>query len=335
MLESIILDWSALEMGRPWLLALLPLPLLVWWFMPAHEESRTALRAPFYANLQAISDSSPGSGRFVRDRSVSRLVVLWIGWVLLVLAMVSPRLISEPELVVKEGRDFMVAVDLSGSMQTRDFLSTDQERTSRLEAVRSVFEQFLSRRQGDRVGLIVFGDEAYLDAPLTTDLAGVQAALAETEVGLAGQETSIGNAIGLSLQLFQADSVESRVLLLITDGVDSGSELTPVRAARAAARDSVVIYTIGVGQAGIRGSDLDESTLTEVSSITDGQYFNASDSGSLIRISNELDVLEPVEFEQASSRSPTLLFYWPLGTFLVLVIVQQLFFASRALRKDT
>lgn len=326
---------AALEFGQPWLFALLPLPLIIVWLVPPYRETRTALRAPFFKTIQTLTGSEGHPGAVIRARSLMRRIALWLVWALLVTALSSPRLVGEPEMIVKEGRDFLVAVDLSGSMQTNDFVNSDGDRITRLEAVRSVFVQFLSRREGDRVGLIVFGSEAYLDAPLTTDLDGITAALRETEIGLAGQETAIGNAIGLSLQLFEADSVESRVLLLITDGVDSGSELTPSQAARAAVRDSITIYTIGVGQAGIGGADLDEDALRDIANLTGGEYFNGNDNDALVRITQQLDELEPVEFEEASNPPVALLYHWPLGLLIIIVLVQQFVFSVGSKRVQT
>ena len=326
---------AALEFGQPWLFALLPLPLIIVWLVPPYRETRTALRAPFFKTIQTLTGSEGHPGAVIRARSLLRRIALWLVWALLVTALSSPRLVGEPEMIVKEGRDFLVAVDLSGSMQTNDFVNSDGDRITRLEAVRSVFVQFLSRREGDRVGLIVFGSEAYLDAPLTTDLDGITAALRETEIGLAGQETAIGNAIGLSLQLFEADSVESRVLLLITDGVDSGSELTPSQAARAAVRDSITIYTIGVGQAGIGGADLDEDALRDIANLTGGEYFNGNDNDALVRITQQLDELEPVEFEEASNPPVELLYHWPLGLLIIIVLVQQFVFSVGSKRVQT
>ena len=174
------------------------------------------------------------------------------------------------------------------------------------------------------MGLIFFGSSAYIQAPFTPDLVTVQQLLEEADVGMAGQMTHIGKAITKGMELFDRDTIESKVMLLLTDGVDAGTDILPLDAADMAKQDSVIIYTIGIGDPGGRGGDLDEGTLTEIAEMTGGQYFLAQDEQRLRQIYTELDQLEPIEFEEKQNRPVTFLYYYPLGAVLVLLIISML-----------
>ena len=198
------------------------------------------------------------------------------------------------------------------SMETRDWENNQGLQTSRWEAVKEVMEEFIDRRQGDRMGLILFGTQAYLQTPFTDDLQVVQALLESSEVGMAGAKTAIGNSIGKSVELFEQDSIQKKVMVLVTDGADSGSELKPIQAARMAAVDSITIYTIGIGSTRQQTYELDEYTLKEIATASGGQYFRASDRLRLEEIYAELDRLEPIEYENEDFIPKRLLFYYPL-----------------------
>ena len=311
------------EFGWPWALALLPLPLLVWWLIPPLRQRRTALAVPFFEQLVALTGEKPGPGAVVASRTIWQHGVRLLGWVLLVGALASPQFVGEPSLVVKSARNVMVAVDISPSMDTRDFRDPDGRPMSRYDAVNEVLDTFISRREGDRMGLIVFGAQAFLQAPFTPDLETVRSLLAETSVGMAGQRTALGNAIGLSIELFQTDSTDTRVLILLTDGVDSGSDIPPIQAARTAALDRIIIYTIGMGDPNARFADLDERMLQSIAAETGGRYFRAIDRDALEEVYQAIDDLQPIEYEEASYRPVTLLYFWPLGVLLVLTLFQQ------------
>lgn len=311
------------EFGYPWAFALLPLPLLVWWLLPPLRQERTALVVPFFERLVQLSGEKPGPGSVVSERTLMQHLVRLLSWVFLVVALASPQFVGEPSLVVKSSRDLMLAVDISGSMSTRDFVTEEGERMTRLEAVNDVLDAFISRREGDRMGLIVFGDQAFLQAPFTPDLETVRGMLAQAEVGMAGQRTAIGNAIGLSVELFQTDSSDTRVLVLLTDGVDSGSQIPPIQAARAAALDSIIVYTIGIGDPTARSADLDERSLQDIAAETGGRYFLAIDREALEEVYNVLDELEPIEYEEESYRPVTLLYFWPLAGVFILTLLYQ------------
>ncbi len=307
------------EIAYPWVFALIPLPLLVVWLLPPLKHRKTALVAPFFERSLTLSGKKATKGVKVSRRGIFRWTLLGITWLLLLAAASSPQLVGEPELKVKNSRSFLIAADLSFSMATKDWV-IDGQRSTRWEAVKEVMKDFIERREGDRMGLVFFGTNAYLQAPFTPDLEMVQTLLEDADVGMAGQQTSIGKAIGKSMELFQRDTIEHKVMLLLTDGVDAGNDVLPLDAASLAKEDSVIIYTIGIGDPNARGSDLDEKTLTEIAELTGGQYFRAIDADRLEQIYAELDQLEPIEYEEETYKPTTLLYFYPLGLMLLLTL---------------
>jgi Ca-activated chloride channel family protein len=223
-----------------------------------------------------------------------------------------------------------LAVDLSGSMQEQDFVLKG-ERVDRLTAIKAVAGNFIERRVGDRIGLILFGEQAYLQAPLTFDRKTVKTLLDESAIGLAGRSTAIGDAIGLAVKRLRKRSEKDRVLILLTDGANTAGVVDPVQAAQLAAHEGLKIYTIGVGADemmvqdmlfGLRkinpSSDLDEKTLKTIASLTGGEYFRARDTRALEKIYSELDKLEPVQSDARQFRPRTALYYWPLAASLLI-----------------
>jgi Ca-activated chloride channel family protein len=194
----------------------------------------------------------------------------------------------------------------------------DDKRVSRWEAVKDIMKDFVVRRKSDRLGLVFFASNAYVQAPFTNDLETVQTMLDEADVGMAGQATNIGKAIVKGMDMFERDTIPNKVMLLLTDGVDSGQEILPLDAANLAKKDSTVIYTIGIGTPGSSGSDLDERTLEEIAEMTEGSYFRAADADALEKVYAELDALEPIEYEEESYVPRTLLYYYPLAAALAL-----------------
>jgi len=317
------LEGIVFEFGYSWVFWLAPLPLLVIFLVPAVKQRRDALVAPFFQKMVEITGQKPGKGVSIAKRQFLQFLILILIWILILGALASPQIVGEPEKQIKTARSMMVAVDISGSMETRDW-TIDGERVSRWDAVRSIMENFIERREGDRMGLIFFGSQAYLQVPFTRDLQLVNNMLQEVEVGMAGQRTAIGNAIGRSIRLFEADSTEKKVLILLTDGVDSGSEINPVQAATTAAADSIIIYTIGMGDPNSNLFEIDEKSLKEIASVSGGEYFLAIDSEALDKVYETIDELEPIEFEDESYRPVKLLYYWPLAGALILAVLHQL-----------
>ncbi len=314
-----------IEFQLPWVFLLLPLPWLAWRFLrPAPEGGDGALRVPFYAALRALPSSGRGASR--RSRAVAALKVL--AWVLLVTAAAQPTWMGDPRATRTEGRDLMLALDLSGSMARDDFTYRGRP-VDRFAVVRAVAQDFVARREGDRVGLVLFGTRAYLQAPLTFDRETVIELLGESEVGLAGEETAIGDAIALAVKHLRRRPADERVLVLLSDGASNAGVHDPLDAAEVAAREGVRIYTIGVGAgpstlrtplgALLTGDDLDEKTLASIAKTTGGAYFRARDTQGLVDVYRQIDQLEATEGDAALVRPSRALFIWPLGLAMALV----------------
>lgn len=302
-----------------WLLLLTPLPLLVYRLAPAaNREFDSALQVPFIDQLESVADQQ--SGLLVNPDRLP-WVLMFLCWVFVLLAASRPQWVGDPIPQTLEGRDLMLAIDLSESMLERDFVVSGQ-RVDRLTATKAVASDFLDRREGDRLGLILFGDEVYVQAPLTHDRATVKQLLSEAQIGLAGKATAVGDAIGLAVKRFKEMENPQRVLILLTDGTNTAGELSPLKAAEIAAEEEVRIYTVGIGRessGGLMGSffsrssELDEKTLTKIAQLTGGQYFRARDIDELSSIYTLLDELEQIEQDDDFYRPIVPLFQWPLG----------------------
>ncbi len=317
-----------IEILLPWVFGLVLLPLLFWWLLPpAQRAASSALRVPFYAELAELQGQR--SSTDVRQRT-GLLGLAGLIYVLLLLAAARPQWLGEPIALPVSGRDLMLAVDLSGSMEQAD-LQVNGRAVDRLSVVKAVLGEFIQRREGDRLGLILFGEQAYLQTPLTFDRETVKTLLQESVIGLAGQQTAIGDAIGLAVKRLRERPEDHRVLILLTDGSNNAGALAPDKAAELAAQAKVKIYTVGVGATQMRvagffgqtqvvnpSRDLDAKTLQWVADKTGGRYFRARDTQELERIYQLLDDLEPVEVDQQVFRPTTPLYPYPLGAALLL-----------------
>ncbi|MEK6749625.1 MAG: VWA domain-containing protein [Pseudomonadota bacterium] len=310
----------------PWLWLVLPLPYLVWRWAPPLSAPTGVLHAPIFARVQALM----AGGAKGAARPTWALAIAALAWAALVCAAARPEWLGETVSLNVSGRDVMLAIDLSGSMARPDF-SLQGEPANRLDVIKAVAGDFIERRTGDRVGLILFGRRAYLHVPLTFDRRTVRTLLDEAEIGLAGQETAIGDALGLATKHLRERPQQSRVLVLMTDGAQTAGELPPLEAAKLAADSGLRVYTIGVGAdsmqvgGGIFGptvvnpsADLDEDTLQQIADLTQARYFRAKDTRGMKKIYVELDNLEPVVSDQVQMRPVHALFYWPLAFSLVL-----------------
>jgi len=303
----------------PWVFILLPLPWLIYKFYPpALAAEEAALWVPSLSPFADVQHQrSRRKGRW-------QLPLALCCWLLLVGATARPQWLGEPIELPVSGRDLLLAVDLSGSMQTRDF-HLHGEDVDRLTALKAVAGQFIQQRVGDRLGLILFGDQPYVQAPLTFDRRTVEQFLAEAAIGLAGEKTAIGDAIGLAVKRLKGGDGKDEVLILLTDGANTAGHLSPLKAADLAAAEGLKIYTIGLGADTMKvdgfffsrtvnpSADLDEKTLTAIAQRTGGRYFRARNTDQLAEIYAELDRLEPVERDHDVYRPITELSPWPLG----------------------
>ncbi|MCM5664112.1 VWA domain-containing protein [Galbibacter mesophilus] len=307
------------EIAYPWVFFLIPLPFLVYFLWPALRIKSASLFYPVFNNAVEYTRQKPKKSALIKRRNLLVWIGLLLCWILLLAALSSPQLVGEPEMKVKTSRNFLVNADISFSMAQRDWV-IDGKKARRWDAVKDVMHDFIEKRQGDRMGLIFFASSAYIQAPFTPDLEVVDQMLEEADVGMAGQLTYIGKAITKGVEMFQRDTIETKVMLLLTDGVDAGIDILPMDAADVAKRDSVRIYTIGIGDPSKAGVDLDERTLKEIAEATGGKYFNAKDKKMLEEIYAELDTLEPIEYEEEQNKPLTLLYYYPLGAALAVLI---------------
>jgi Ca-activated chloride channel family protein len=303
-----------ISLGAPWALLLLPLPLLVLWLAPPHRERVPALRFPFFRRIVDTAGAEPGPGAVVLSRTRLQMAAALGAWVLTVLALAQPERVGEPVEITKAARDVVLAIDISGSMDARDFATPGNEPKQRLAGVRDVVGAFVEGREGDRMALIVFGTKAYVQAPLTEDLGTIVDLLDRTEVGMAGPHTALGDAIGLAIRTFEASDIEQRLLILLSDGADTASRMSPVNAAAIAKGQGVEIFTIGVGDPEASGEDrVDLATLRDVAARTGGEFFFADDEAALREVYSRIDELAPREVETLSYRPRRSLAWIPLA----------------------
>ena len=319
------------ELELPWVLLLLPAPLLVWLLLPAHRERQESVRIPFFEDAAAATGRAPSSGAVVLRLDWLQRILAPLAWALVVLAVARPVWVEDPIEKVQAARDLMLAVDLSQSMEARDFQDPAGNRMDRLEAVKLVLDDFISRRESDRIGLIVFGGQAFLQAPFTLDHEVSRQMLAETRIGMAGPQTVIGDAIGLSLKAFEASEIPEKVLVLLTDGNDTGSKIPPPTAADLAAKEDITIYTVAIGDPETEGEErVDLQALQDIAAATGGRAFQGEDREGLEAIYRELDALEPVEVETLSYRPRRPLYFWPLGVAVLVIFAYHLLMGLRA-----
>jgi Ca-activated chloride channel family protein len=322
-----------IELVHPWALALLALPLLMR-LLPAYKESRDSIRVPFFDKLVELSEQRPETGAMVLRRDRAQQFLVGFMWLCLVLAAAKPEWVGPPVEQRKSGRDLMIAVDLSGSMQATDFTLPDGSRANRLEAVKYVLARLAAQRASDRLGLIVFGNAPYLQSPFTDDHQVWAQLLGETDIGMAGQSTAFGDAIGLAIKLFRDSDSDNRVLIILTDGNDTGSMVPPVDAARVAASHGIRIYTIAMGDPATVGEEaLDTATLQRVSELTGGRYFQALDQQALARAYEAIGELEPELYETISFRPRQSLHWVPVGAALGLYLCYHGFGAWQTWRR--
>ncbi|MEE4192185.1 MAG: VWA domain-containing protein [Halieaceae bacterium] len=306
-----------IELAHPLWLLLLPLPLLLR-RLPAFKHRRDSVKVPFFQRLVDLSEEAPQTGAVVLVKTTLQKILLVFTWLCLVLAAAKPEWVGEPVEQSRSARDLMVAVDLSGSMQATDFATPEGEQINRLEAVKRVLTELAAERGGDRLGLIVFGSAPYLQAPFTEDHETWRTLLLETEIGMAGQSTVFGDAIGLAIHLFAKSDTENRVLMILTDGNDTGSKVPPVEAAKVARSRDIRIHTVAMGDpTSVGEEELDVETLKRVAELTGGAYFQAMDREQLQRAYAAIAALEPEEYESISFRPRHSLHHIPVALVML------------------
>lgn len=318
-----------LEFEWMWVFFLLPLPLLALLLPSKKQGQEAALRVPSLTSGIEAKSQRKGTKKL-------SVLLATLAWVALILATARPQWLGEPVSIPAEGRDLMIAVDLSGSMKIDD-MQVNGRQVDRLKMIKFVLSDFIKRRVGDRLGLILFADTAYLQAPLTYDRETVEQLLNESLIGLVGEQTAIGDAIGLAIKRFEARKESNKVLVLLTDGQNTAGNITPEQANELAINNDVTVYTIGVGADkmlvqsffGNRqvnpSQDLDEGMLTDIATSTGGRYFRARDAESLKQIYATLDKLEPIARESKQMRPLQALYFYPLSLALLITVLMGLF----------
>jgi Ca-activated chloride channel family protein len=330
-----------LNLAWPWALVLVLLPLILKWRKPGAQ----SVDAPVLPVGHWLSDL-PGVSRRGNAVPLWQQLLLFLMWTLLVVALARPQHVGEQVQMPVSGRDLMLVVDISPSMDEQDMVLQGRS-INRLQVVKRVLDDFISRRQGDRLGLILFGTEPYVQAPLTFDLETVRTLMREAGLGMAGRATAIGDAVGLATKRLRNRPQDQRVVVLLTDGANTAGEITPDKATEIAAAASIRLYTIGIGaesmvQRGLLGSrrvnpsrDLDENLLTRMAQQTGGEYFRARSLPELELIYESIDRLEPIELEGKFYRPVTELYVWPAGLAVILWLALFLVRHGRELVAET
>lgn len=315
----------------PWLLVLFPLPWLVLRLLPARRTVNTALRVPFGERIRKATAGGGTVQRIARGKGAFFFnLVLWL---FLLLALARPQWLEPAVTREIPTRDLLLLVDLSTSMSQEDFVNGAGEKVDRLSAVKEVLGDFLTRRQGDRVGLVVFGEAPFLQAPFTTDLNLSRQLLDESAIGMAGPRTAFGDAIGLGINLFSESDAPAKTIIALTDGNDTSSQVPPMEAARIARQHEIRIHTVAIGDPTTVGEEkLDEETLRNVAETAGGSYFYGADRNELAEIYQELDKIETRQVDTISHRPRRDMYYWPLLFLVVFSLGEKLLVVLRQSR---
>lgn len=304
-----------------WMLFALPLPLIIYFFAPAHQ-SRTAITLP----------TLPEQGAVPKTQNLILKILAVLIWISLVIAAARPVWYGEPIEFQPKHRDMMLVVDLSGSMAQED-MKTQDGYIDRLSAVKQVLNHFITERKGDRLGLVLFADHAYLQTPLTLDRKTVQQQLNRAQLNMIGTQTAIGEGIGIATKTFIKSEAKQRVMILLSDGGNTAGVIEPLEAAKIAKENNTIIYTVGIGAGEVKvkgffgtqtvntSQDLDEKTLTEIANMTGGQYFRARDKDQLDKIYQTINKLQPVANATQTWRPQSEWFTYPLALALILSFV--------------
>ncbi|WP_094752216.1 VWA domain-containing protein [Psychromonas sp. CD1] len=323
------------EFTHLWLFFILPLPLLARYFLKETVNQHTEIWIPLaFSRKQSLSP---------KKQNTLSAILLLLAWTLVVVALAKPVWYGEPIQIQQKSRDMILSLDLSGSMNEVD-MRLEGESVTRLNLVKALLKTFVATRQGDRLGLILFADHAYLQTPLTFDLKTIEQRIEESQIGLVGIRTAIGESIGIAIKRFVKNKNKQRVLILLTDGTNTAGSIKPLQAAQQAAKNHITIYTIGIGADsmlkqsffGVQrinpSADLDEKTLNEIAKLTGGKYFRAKDQKQLQEIYNIINKLEPIDSEKLIFRPSQDVFYYPLAGALLLLILYALYIQLQGYR---
>jgi len=320
-----------LAFDLPWAFAALPLPLLLWWLLPPYRERTSAVRVPFFEQAAEAARLQPMKGAVVQRSNWAQKILGPLAWVLIVAAMARPQWIEPPIERVQSSRDLMLAIDLSQSMDARDFIDPSGKRVDRLTAVKLVVNDFIDRRQGDRIGLIVFGQAAFPQAPLTLDHEVVKLLLDETRIGMAGPQTALGDAIGVAIKMTESSTAPEKVLVLLTDGNDTASRVPPEHAAEIAADHHIVVHTIGIGDPNASGEQkVDLQALKHIAAATGGRSFRGENRQGLEQIYSTIDRITPEKVKRQIYRPKHELFWMPIAAGALLLLAYHLVMLLRA-----
>ena len=320
------------QLDYPWLFLLLPLPLLGWRFLPPYKETRQALRTPFFGAMSQALGIAPQQSGVRQNRW--QLALNLLVWVLLLIALARPVWVEPPLQQSKPARDLLLAIDISQSMEARDYQGRDGRPVDRLSAVKQVVQDFIDKRPNDRLGLILFGDGAFAQAPLTLDHGSLKLLLDQAGIGMAGPSTAIGDAIGLGIKMLDKSEQPDKTLILLTDGNDTRSTIPPDQAAALAAEKKVRVHAIAIGDPQTSGENrVDTQVLDKIARITGGRSFLAGDSSALAEVYRTLDQITPHEVRYLSFQPKRELFFWPLGLALSLLLAYHGLAALRSLRR--
>ncbi|QQX81631.1 VWA domain-containing protein [Shewanella sp. KX20019] len=311
----------SISLDYPWMLTLIVLPAFVFRIFPAYLQPTASIYVPFFARLVAATGQAPTSGSQVKQRKRIQAIALVLSWLAIIICLARPVLLGEPIVTQKTGRDLMIAVDLSQSMEQQDYQLQEKGKVSRLVALKFLLNTFSKQRSGDRLGLIVFGSGAYLQVPFTEDTLLWQTLLDQMDTQMAGPATAIGDAIGLSIRAFDESNSTERILLLVTDGSDTSSRLDPVDAARMAAADGIEIFTLGMGSVDTEGDDkVDFNTLNKIANITAGQAFEGNSTGAIEQVLQQVNQIAPAQYQQQRYLPKLDLYPWLMGPMLVIYL---------------
>lgn len=325
-MTDLLSAWSALvsgrfELERAWIFFLLPLPYAVVRWLPAYERPSPSLRVSFFRRLERLLEAP--TEHTLRSRSRRRLLALALLWLLALFALARPVQLGAPIHKETSARDLLLAVDLSGSMSAIDLATPEAPTKNRLDVVKEVVGSFVAARSGDRLGLVVFGDAPFVQVPFTSDTQVVRQLLDETDVGMAGPRTALGDAVGLCLRLFERSQAKERMVVVLTDGNDTGSLVEPLRAARIAREQNVRLYLVGVGDPrGLGEESLNEGVLRQMAETTGGRYLHATSASELSSVYTEIDHLEPIAHTTTSYQPKRSIAFVPLAGIALLLTLQ-------------